>query len=138
MVRANDLLFVRSSVKRDGVGYTSMMPEYAEPVVFCGFIIKCTPKTDLVVPKYLFYLLRTPEIRRRLIEVSSTAAITNISQDKIHAIEIPLPPLSEQRRIVTELDAEAAQMEAVRALLPRFEAKIQRVLDRVWGNNEPE
>jgi len=24
--------------------------------------------------------------------------------------------------------------EAVRALLPRFEAKIQRVLDRVWGN----
>ncbi len=33
-----------------------------------------------------------------------------------------------------ELDAEAAQMEAVRSLLPRFEAKIQRVLDRVWGN----
>jgi hypothetical protein len=25
-------------------------------------------------------------------------------------------------------------MDAVRALLPRFEAKIQRVLDRVWGN----
>ena len=49
------------------------------------------------------------------------------------AIEIPLPPLSEQRRIVSELDAEAAQLEAVRALRPRFEAKIQRVLDRVWG-----
>ena len=49
------------------------------------------------------------------------------------AIEIPLPPLSEQRRIVSELDAEAAQMEAVRALLPHFGAKIQRVLDRVWG-----
>jgi hypothetical protein len=30
---------------------------------------------------------------------------------------------------------EAAQMEAVRALLPRFEAKIQRVLDRVWGSS---
>ena len=51
-----------------------------------------------------------------------------------HAIKIPLPPLPEQRRIVTELDAEAAQMEAVRGLLPRFEAKIQRVLDRVWDN----
>ena len=38
-----------------------------------------------------------------------------------------------QRRLVAELDAEAAQMDAVRALLPRFEAKIQRVLDRVWG-----
>ena len=50
------------------------------------------------------------------------------------AIEIPLPPMSEQRRLVAELDAEAAQMDSVRSLLPRFEAKIQRVLDRVWGN----
>jgi hypothetical protein len=46
--------------------------------------------------------------------------------------------LREQRRIVAELDAEAAQMEAVRALIPRFEAKIQRVLDRVWGTGEVE
>jgi type I restriction enzyme M protein len=51
-----------------------------------------------------------------------------------HAIEIPLPPVEEQRRLVAELDAEAAQMDSVRALRPRFEAKIQRVLARVWGN----
>jgi type I restriction enzyme S subunit len=65
--------------------------------------------------------------------VSSTAAITNISQDKIQDVEIPLPPLEEQRRIVSELDAEAGQMEAVRSLIPRFEGRIQHVLDRVWG-----
>ena len=35
---------------------------------------------------------------------------------------------------MAELDAEGAQMEAVRGLIPRFEAKIQRVIDRVWGN----
>ena len=35
----------------------------------------------------------------------------------------------EQHRLVAELDAEA-----MRALLPRFAAKIQPVLDRVWGN----
>ena len=48
-------------------------------------------------------------------------------------VEISLPPMSEQRRIVAERDAEVAQMDSVRALLPRFEAKIQRILDRVWG-----
>ena len=41
--------------------------------------------------------------------------------------------LEDQKQIVSELDAEAAQMEAVRKLIPRFEGKIQRVLDRVWG-----
>ena len=57
-----------------------------------------------------------------------------MTDDRLLAIQIPLPPLEEQGQIVAELDAEAAQMEVVRALLPRFEAKIQRVLDRVWGN----
>ncbi len=33
---------------------------------------------------------------------------------------------------------EAAQMNSVRTLLPRFEAKIQRVLDRMWGTKELE
>ncbi len=41
--------------------------------------------------------------------------------------------IPEQRWIVAELDAEAAQMDSVRALLPRFEAKNQRVLARVLG-----
>ena len=39
---------------------------------------------------------------------------------------------------MAELDAEAAQMEAVRSLLPHFEAKIQRVLDRVWQTTSGE
>ncbi len=32
------------------------------------------------------------------------------------------------------LDAEAAEMDVVHSLVPRFEGKSQRVLDRVWGN----
>ena len=52
----------------------------------------------------------------------------------LSAIPIPLPPLSEQRRLVAELDAEAAKVEAVRGLIPAFEAKIQRALARVWGS----
>ena len=56
----------------------------------------------------------------------------------VRSRRIPLPPVEEQQTIVAELDAEAAQMDAVRSLIPRFEAKIQRVLDRVWGNNGTE
>ena len=58
----------------------------------------------------------------------------SITATDLKSIEIPLPPLEDQRRIMAELDAEAAQIDAVRSLLPRFEVKIQRVLDRVWGN----
>jgi hypothetical protein len=38
-----------------------------------------------------------------------------------------------RRQIVAELEAEAAQLKSVRALILRYEAKIQRLLARVWG-----
>ena len=38
----------------------------------------------------------------------------------------------EQARIVAELDAEAARLEAVRGLIPAFDAKIARALARIW------
>lgn len=64
---------------------------------------------------------------------ASGAAIPGITREHVLSLKIPLPPLPEQRRIVAELDAEAAEVAAVRALIPRYEAKIQRVLARVWG-----
>lgn len=92
----------------------------------CGIL-----PNERFLPLFLFYHLRS-----RMDEMKALAgggAQPNISQQIIRALEIPLPPLPEQRRIVAELDAEAAQIEAVRALVPRYEAKIQRVLARVWG-----
>ncbi|MBC7368441.1 MAG: restriction endonuclease subunit S [Undibacterium sp.] len=65
---------------------------------------------------------------------TSGVAQKYISLGSLRALEIPLPPLPEQRQIVAELDAEAAELAAVRALIPRYEAKIQRVLARVWRN----
>ena len=55
----DDLLFVRSSVKEEGVGYPSLMADADEPIVFCGFIIKCSPNRDNVLPTYLLHLLRS-------------------------------------------------------------------------------
>ena len=46
--------------------------------------------------------------------------------------------MDEQKRIVAELNAEATQMDSVNALIPKFEAKIQRVLDRLWQTSSGE
>jgi type I restriction enzyme M protein len=83
--------------------------------------------------KFLLHVLRSPDFYDFCQTTAGGGAQGDIAPRQILEYEIPLPPLEEQRRIVAELDAEAAQMEAVRALIPRFEAKIQRVLDRVWG-----
>ena len=85
-----------------------------------------------IEPKFLFGWL----MDFNLSQWASESHPPSMRQPTVEEQEIPLPPIAEQRRIVAELDADAARMEVVRSLLPRFEAKIQRVLDRVWGNRE--
>jgi len=133
-LKKDDLLFVRSSVKEEGVGFPSLMPACSENIVFCGFIIKCSPDKSVVHPKYLLFILRTEEFRKRVIELSSRANITNISQDNLKSLQIPLPSLLIQGKIVKEIEDEQAMVNKAYELIGTFEKKIQGVMDRVWGN----
>jgi len=84
-------------------------------------------------PKMLVYWLGILAKSKVWADRFHGATIKHLTREVFIELEIPLPPLDVQRRIVAELDAESAQIETVRALIPRFEAKIQRVMDRVWG-----
>ena len=84
--------------------------------------------------KYLLHLLRSPEFYDFCQRTAGGGAQGNIAPRQILDYEIPLPSLEEQRRVIAAADAEVVQMEAVRELIPKFEVKIQRVLDRVWGD----
>ena len=62
--------------------------------------------------KYLLYIYRegwTKEMQ------NATTGIHNIIFEKFLAISIPVPPLSDQQRIVSYLDAEFAKIEALKA-----------------------
>lgn len=104
-VKTGDLFFVRSSVKRDGVGLVSMAPRDDHEIVHCGFIIRFRVTNRDADPLFLTYLLRAPVYRKTIIGVSSGAAITNISQDSLASLSIDLPPISIQRQVVGVLSA---------------------------------
>jgi type I restriction enzyme S subunit len=100
-----DLLFVRSSLKLEGVGWTSIFAGSSEPVSFCGFIIRARLKNGLPIdPLFLAYFCRSDAARQQLIAGSGKVAITNISQDVLARLQIPLPPLPEQRKIAAVLN----------------------------------
>jgi len=84
-------------------------------------------------PQLLVYFLQQKARSPEWDELFQGATFKHFTREMFLELPIPLPPLPEQRRIVAELDAEAAEVAAVRALIPRYEAKIQRVLARVWG-----
>lgn len=96
-----DLLFVRSSVKREGVAYCSMY-DSDEVCLFGSFMIRMIVDDLKVLPEFLSLQLRMPSQRICLVNASNTATITNISQDGLSGIEVVVPPISEQRAFLNK------------------------------------
>lgn len=106
LLKTGDILFVRSSLKRDGVGWATLFKGYNEPVIFCGFLIRLRIDFSLSVdPTFLLYYLRSSAGRENIISLSGTAAITNISQESLKKIKVPLPSVLEQKKIASCLSS---------------------------------
>jgi type I restriction enzyme S subunit len=67
--------------------------------------MKLTPNRALVDPLFLFYFFRSPIGRYELLKNSSTVGTPGIGQPlaSLRSIEVPLPPIGEQRRIAGTL-----------------------------------
>jgi len=133
-VQKGDVLYIKDGAT---TGVAAVNP-LDEPFSLLSSVAVLRGKSEMLNNRFLAYYLNSPQGRTYMLGMIAGVAITRLTLEKLNDAEIPLPSLEEQHRIVAELDAEAAQMEAVRALIPRFEAKIQHVLDCVWGNNGAE
>lgn len=73
---------------------------------------------------------------RRILETAAHGTL-KIGTDDLLQIKFSLPPLDLQRRIVADLEAERALVEANRELIARFEQKLQAKLAEIWGDEVP-
>lgn len=91
------------------------------------------PKVDLVNPHYLECYLNSDLAFKQATARSKSGTVTNLHLVDIKTMQIPLPPLKEQRALVAEIEAEQALVHANRELIERFEKKIEATINRVWG-----
>ncbi|MBR5855296.1 MAG: restriction endonuclease subunit S, partial [Paludibacteraceae bacterium] len=55
---------------------------------------------EVIIPKFLFYLLQNMHLET----LNKAGGVPSLTQEILNKISIPLPPLSEQERIVSILD----------------------------------
>lgn len=104
ILKERDILFVRSSVKKEGVGWSSIFKQTKEPISFCGFLIRARVTSDKLLPIFITYFMRCSKSRAIIISNSGQAALTNISQDTLKKIKIPVPSIDEQKKIIDILE----------------------------------
>jgi type I restriction enzyme M protein len=87
--------------------------------------IKIIRPAKEIEPKFAYYYLLSYPIRQDGYKRHFA---------KLKESSIAVPPLSTQRAIVAEIEAEQALVGANRELITRFEKKIQATLARIWGD----
>ncbi len=95
--------------------------------------------SDNVDSDFILYSLRTSKSRAQIQNMSTgnQDSMRNIGQDRIKKIEIFLPPLPEQQRIVAEIESRLSQAEAAEAniekSLQQAEALRQSILKKAFS-----
>ncbi len=110
VVRAGDLLVSATRPTRNAIAIVPLDVEKA--IASTGFLVVRGVQSTLVAPKYLFHALRMEFCTKQFEQYSSGGNYPAITKDDFRKIIIPLPPLSEQRKIVAELDAAYAAKRA--------------------------
>lgn len=104
-VKYGDVFFTRSSLVKEGIAFSNVFLLNDDNVTFDGHLVKLTLDTNINLPKFINYCLKTRKIRLQLVSKGKTATMTTIGQEDIASTEIFLPSLPEQTKIAEFLGA---------------------------------
>lgn len=93
-----DVLFVRSSVKLEGVGEAALVPETLENTTYSGFIIRFRDEYGLN-NDFKKYIFGTQKIRNQIMAQATNSANKNISQGVLENLTFEVPSFDEQAKI---------------------------------------
>lgn len=94
-----------------------------------GFITGFRVNHSLVIPRFFYHWLSSPIIQARLRALARrTTNIANLAMSDFAKLKIPLPPLSEQRRIVEILQ----EAEKIRRLRVEAESKTAELIPAMF------
>lgn len=117
------------------VGKVSWIPKLEWEATVGGFVSLLRPRTEKIDARYLFRWIGSDKTQALLRSCArQTTNISNLSLSQAEALEIPLPPLEEQKRIAAILDqADALRRLRARALT-RLNALGQAIFHEMFGD----
>ncbi len=132
LVRKGDVFVVRGNGSKNLCGMAGLVAEDSDSVIFPDLFIRVPIPVQVMLPEF-FVASWNSATTREVIEdkAKTTSGIWKINQGHISSTVIQVPPLSEQRRIVADLDDLQRQMDSLKALQAETSAELDAFMPSV-------
>ncbi len=120
LLKTGDIVISRAG----SVGY-SYLVKNPQNAVFASYLIRFKP-SPIIDENYLVFFLKSPDYWKIISKEKAGIALVNVNATKLKRIEIPLPPLAEQHRIVAKLEVLFTQLDAAVKNLRKAQTQLQR------------
>jgi type I restriction enzyme S subunit len=129
-----DLLYNRTN-SAELVGKTGIYLGEDGIRTFASYLIRLRPSLKWTDPRFLNMAMNTPQFRETQIVplIKKQTGQANVNGTALKNMLIPLPPLSEQRRIVTKVDEMMSLCDRLEASLTTGEETRRRLLDALMS-----
>jgi type I restriction enzyme S subunit len=123
-LQRGDLLIVEGNGSVDHIGRNALFNEEGE-WIHQNHIIRVRLSREQFMPEFVSeYLNSEAGCAQMLEKAKSTTGLYTLSTKKIASLAVPMPPLAEQRKVATRLDAE---LTAARALRESLETRLAEI-----------
>lgn len=122
-LKENDVLVARMP---DPLGRACLMPNLSQRCLTVVDIAIIRPGENSVLPELLVNLINAPQVRSAMASLATGTTRQRISRGNLSGIEIPVPPILEQKRIADKLDTLRARVDATRERLDRIPVILKR------------
>jgi len=124
-IQPNDILTVRSNGSKHLVGRCMLVGDVDEVVSYSGFIIRIRFDAKVIFPQFLLHFMKCQVTRDILTAGGGGANITNINQEKLSTLLVPLPPYKTQVKLAAALDDKREETQRLARLYERKHAALE-------------
>lgn len=137
LLKKNDLVFVRSNGSKELVGRCVLIENDISNATYSGFCIKGVLKSEKTTSKYILKNIEAGFLKEKLKHENRGTNISNLNQEILNSLEIKLPTLNEQDKIIETLNVWDSAIEKTEKLIEKKEALLNWYAKRVLISGKP-
>ena len=117
-VEKGDIFVTPSSETVDDIGHSSVITETIPNAVYSYHIMRYRLfEKNMLLSYYINYAFDTDNVKKQILKKAQGLTRFGLSKDKFASIQIPIPSLSEQKKIVEKLDAFTSSIDSLKEQL---------------------